>query len=103
MVCGGRPAVVTGINVVGLRRAGISSEVREEIKKAYKILYRSGLNVSQALEEMAKNFKSDEVKHLINFIRDSKRGILDGAARPQENADEEYQEETLKPRKSFPS
>ena len=89
MVAGGRPAVVLGINVVGLRRAGISAAVREEIKKTYKLLYRSGLNTSQALEIMKKDFSSPEVKHLIQFVEKSKRGIIDSAG----------EEETLKARK----
>ena len=88
MIAGGRPAVVLGINVVGLRRAGISAEVREEIKKAYKLLYRTGLNTRQALEIMRKDPASAEVKHLIHFIENSKRGIIDGAG-----------EDTLKARK----
>ena len=90
MICGGRPAVVLGINMVGLRRAGIPAAVRDEIKQAYKLLYRSGLNVSQALEAMRKNLSSQEILHLIGFIEESKRGILDGDA---------DREETLKPRK----
>lgn len=89
MICGGRPAVVLAINVVGLRRAGVPAPVREEIKQAYKLLYRSGLNVSQALEAMRKAFTSQEARHLIHFVETSKRGILDGAA-----------EETLKPSKN---
>jgi UDP-N-acetylglucosamine acyltransferase len=96
MVCGGRPAVVLGINVVGLRRAGISAEIRAEIKQAYKFLYRSGLNVSQAIEEIKKTLHSLEVKHLVNFIEASKRGIIDSASTDQT---EEDSEETLKPRK----
>ena len=92
MTCGGRPAVVLGINAVGLRRAGILAPVRDEIKQAYKLLYRSGLNVSQALEAIRKNLKSAEVQHLVRFIEESKRGILDGAATSEE-------EESLKPRK----
>lgn len=89
MVAGGRPAVVVGINVVGLRRTGVSAAVREEIKKAYKLLYRSGLNTSQALEIIKKDLPSPEVKHLVHFIENSKRGIIDGAG-----------EDTLKARKS---
>ncbi len=77
MIAGGRPATVLGINVVGLRRAGISAAVREEIKKAYKLLYRAGLNTSQALEIMKKDLVSSEVAHLIQFVENSKRGIID--------------------------
>ncbi len=93
MLCGGRPAVVLGINVVGLRRAGIPAEIRDEIKQAYKLLYRAGLNTTQALAAMKKQFKSDEVLHLIRFIESSKRGIVDAAG-------EETAEETLKARKT---
>ncbi|MBN1688653.1 MAG: acyl-ACP--UDP-N-acetylglucosamine O-acyltransferase [Candidatus Omnitrophica bacterium] len=92
LTCGGRPGVVLGMNVVGLRRAGFPPPIRDEIKQAYKLLYRSGLNVTQAVEEMKKNLKCAEVKHLISFIEASERGILDGASGEEE--------ETLKPRKS---
>lgn len=76
MVCGGRPAVVLSINVVGLRRAGIPEPVRNEIKTAYKILYRSGLSVSHALEKIRADLTSPEVQHMVRFIEDSQRGIL---------------------------
>lgn len=89
MICGGRPGVVLGINVVGLRRAQVPAPVRDEIKQAYKLLYRSGMNISQALDVIKQDLKSEEVRHLVKFIEESKRGILDGAG-----------EETLKPRKS---
>jgi len=89
MMVGGRPGVVLGTNVVGMRRAGLSADTREEIKQAYKLLYRSGLNVSQALKTIRLNFKSPEVSHLVKFIEDSKRGIVDGA----------IGEETLNPKK----
>lgn len=78
MVCGGRPGVIQGINVVGMRRAGIKANVRSEIKEAYRLLYRAGLNVSQALEEIESKFHSEEIKHLVRFIKESKRGICAG-------------------------
>ncbi|HXV28103.1 MAG TPA: hypothetical protein VD913_03975, partial [bacterium] len=90
--CGGRPAVVLGINQVGLRRAGFPEPVRNEIKQAYKLLYRSGLNVSQALEVIKKELKSQEAAYLVQFIENSKRGICAGAG------SEEV--ETLQPRKT---
>lgn len=93
MLCGGRPAVVLGINVVGLRRSGYDAKTRDEIKQAYKLLYRSGLNVSQALTEIRKQCRSEAVAHLVKFIESSDRGILDGASA---KADEE---DTLKARK----
>lgn len=79
VICGGRPAIAQGINVVGMRRAGIGPAIRAEIKEAYRLLYRSGLNTSQALEAIRKTLTSKEVAHMVEFIEASKRGILDGA------------------------
>lgn len=91
VICGGRPAVVLGLNVVGMRRAGISQEIRKEIKNAYKLLYRSDLNVQQAVDEIKKTCHSPEVMHFVDFIENSKRGILDGIR--------EANQETLQPKK----
>lgn len=78
MMCGGRGAVVHGPNIVGLRRAEFPPEVRDEIKRAYKILYHSGLNRKNALEEIKRKCMSQEVKHLARFIQNSTRGICMG-------------------------
>lgn len=80
VICGGRPAVAQGINVVGMRRAGIGPDARGEIKEAFRLLYRSGLNTSQAIEAIKRSLKSKEVAHMVAFIEASKRGILDGSA-----------------------
>lgn len=75
MLASGRPAKVYDINVRGLRRAGISAKVRGELRTAYKLLYRSDLNVSQALEAIEEEIeKSPELEHLLNFIRITKNG-----------------------------
>lgn len=84
MLCGGRPAVVQGINVIGLRRGGFEGATRDEIKRAYKILYRSGMNVSQALEILERDFESREVKHLVSFIKSSERGIISAQGEEEE-------------------
>lgn len=94
VTCGGRPAVALGVNFVGLRRAGFSPEIRQEINRAFKLIYRSGLNVSQAVEAIKRELFSAEVGHLIHFIEESKRGIIDGAKRISDES-----EETLRPRK----
>ncbi len=78
MLCGGRPAVVQGINVVGLRRAGIQASGRDAIKRAYKLLYRSGLNVPHALAAIESELKSPEVLAIVEFVKNSKRGICAG-------------------------
>jgi UDP-N-acetylglucosamine acyltransferase len=75
--------LVSGINRIGLRRAGLAQETRRAIQAAFEMLYRSDLNVSQALDELARKFHLPEITHLIDFIRASKRGICksDRAAR----------------------
>lgn len=78
MMAGGRPATVQGINVVGLRRAGFSPEIRTEIKEAYKMLYKSNLNITQALERIKTTLKSPQIKVLVDFIESSERGIAAG-------------------------
>jgi UDP-N-acetylglucosamine acyltransferase len=66
---------VSTINVVGLRRAGFSPVLRKEIKEAFELFYRSGLNSSQALEEARRRSWSNEVSSFWDFIASSKRGI----------------------------
>lgn len=72
----GSPARPYGVNVVGLRRSGFPPELRLEIQRAYKILYRSGLNVSQAIEEMERVLgNAPEIEHFLRFLRNARRGI----------------------------
>jgi len=66
---------VRGINVVGLRRAGFNPEQRKRIKKAYKLLYHSGLNVSNALEAIREADLGPEAESIVEFIEGSRRGI----------------------------
>ena len=66
---------VSGINRIGLRRAGFSQETRRAIQAAYELIYRSDLNVSQALEELRAKFHLPEIAHLVEFVAQSKRGI----------------------------
>jgi UDP-N-acetylglucosamine acyltransferase len=66
---------VAGLNRVGMRRAGYDEKARREIRAVYDLLYHSGCNVSQALEEIDKQYASEPAKKLAAFIRASKRGI----------------------------
>ena len=66
---------VSGINRIGLRRAGFSHETRRAIQAAFDLLYRSNLNVTQALAELEQKFHLPEIAQLVEFIRSSKRGI----------------------------
>ncbi|MDQ2908838.1 MAG: acyl-ACP--UDP-N-acetylglucosamine O-acyltransferase [Candidatus Eremiobacteraeota bacterium] len=72
----GNPAQPYGLNMVGLRRAEFTPEIVSELKECYKILYRSGLNISQAAEAMRDIVASDHGRALLAFIDTrSERGI----------------------------
>lgn len=76
LLVAGSPATVHGLNIVGLRRAGFSREARRELKIAYRTLYRSGLNVSQAIASIQAHVPSSApITHLLQFIEHSQRGI----------------------------
>ncbi len=64
-----------GLNLVGLRRAGFSREDVSPLKKAYRILYRSGLKLEEALERIEREIPTEHTLHLVRFVRGSKRGI----------------------------
>lgn len=64
-----------GLNLVGLKRAGVSLEEIRRLKGAYRLLYRSGLKQSEALARIEAEMPSEYTLHLIDFIRKSKRGI----------------------------
>lgn len=67
-----------GLNSIGLRRAGLSPEARMQLKRAFRLLYLSDLNVSQALEAAAKETWGPEATLFFNFVRGAKKkGICD--------------------------
>lgn len=68
--------VVSGVNVVGLRRKEITVETRNEIRRAFRLVFLSGLNISQALERSQATRWGAEAQSFFDFIRESKkRGI----------------------------
>lgn len=72
----GDRARLYGLNLVGLKRRGYSLETIRNLKKAYRLIFRSGLILKQALVQVEKQFSDDpSVKHLIEFIKKSQRGI----------------------------
>lgn len=71
----GMPGRIHGINVVGLRRAGFSEERRREIKRVYRMVYRSGLRIDEALAALEAEEVSEDVERFIVFVRSSERGI----------------------------
>jgi UDP-N-acetylglucosamine acyltransferase len=70
----GIPARAVGLNLVGLRRAGVEADARRALKEAYRVLLRSGLPLAAALEEMA-GLSHPLVEEMIAFARASKRGF----------------------------
>jgi UDP-N-acetylglucosamine acyltransferase len=64
-----------GLNVVGLKRAGFTTEEIAALKSAYRILYRSGLKLKDALARIAAELDTEHTRHLVKFIESSERGI----------------------------
>lgn len=79
----GNPPRVRGVNSVGLRRAGFSVETRRALKEAYRLLFRSGTPLPDALDEL-EQMQDENVRHLVNFIRGSKRGFTRAIKRDQD-------------------
>lgn len=76
-VVGSRPARLYGLNVVGLRRRGLSAERRSAIKAMFKLLFYSGLATPEAVERIRSEVAAGEDRDLVlDFIAASKRGIL---------------------------
>jgi len=64
-----------GLNLVGLRRAGFTAAEIRALKQAYKLLYKSGLKLDEALSRIESEPPTEHTQHLVAFIRGSKRGI----------------------------
>lgn len=77
IIAGREPIAYCGINIVGLRRRGFSNELIENIHNAYRIIYNSGKNTAEALEQVKQEVPmSPEIEYIISFIENSKRGII---------------------------
>ena len=79
VLCGREPLSFAGINIVGLRRRGFTSDQIYNIKNMYEVIYGSGLNTTDALAKIETEFpQSVERDTIVTFIRNSKRGIIKG-------------------------
>lgn len=77
ILASGEPMRFAGLNSIGLRRRGFSPEVRKTLKDTYRLLYRSNLNVSQAVDRIKHDIRIiPEVQAVLDFIKDSDRGII---------------------------
>jgi len=77
VLASGSRAKLFGLNAVGLRRHHFSDESLKALKKAYRIIFRSSLTLEKAVQKVGQDEigQSSEVRHLLNFIEHSKRGI----------------------------
>ncbi len=82
-----RPMVL-GVNRIGMQRKGYDEERVRRISGAMRLLTRSGLNVSQALERLATDFPGDaDVAYLIDFVRSARRGVIRALPRRRDKED----------------
>lgn len=90
----GSPYKLGGLNLVGLKRHGFPLEVRRALTRAFKLTYRSGMRLSEALDLIESEVETNpHVQHWIEFCRNSKRGLigfqgLPSQALPDEDFDE---------------
>ena len=75
----GEPLQYGGTNHIGLSRRGFDKEVLLEIKRAYKLIYRSNLTVSEAITEIENTLKPlPEIRNIVDFAKRSERGLIRG-------------------------
>ncbi len=76
-LCGHEPISYVGVNIVGLRRRGFSSDAIRSIKDIYDTIYYAGLNISDGCAKVEAGFpQTEERDTILEFIRSSKRGII---------------------------
>lgn len=74
-----RESECIGINAIGMRRAGFSRDEIADVKKAYRVLYRSGTTFRKAIENLAAEVSTDAGRRILDFVRsESKRGFVGG-------------------------
>ena len=76
MLADGNPAQTRTVNKIGLERRGVSEQAQTTLKQAYKILFREGLTISNALVKIEEELPQlPEIEHLVQFARTSERGL----------------------------
>ncbi len=79
----GATSFIVGLNVVGLRRAGLTSEELAELKEAYRIAFRRGLRWAEAIELLRKTFPTGRGATLATFLETTKRGCVQERSVPR--------------------
>ena len=80
-IADGQPAIIRAFNKIGLERRGFTPEQLDRVKQIYRILFREGLNRTQALEKLHAHADSGsaEFKHLLDFAAKCERGLAPGS------------------------
>jgi UDP-N-acetylglucosamine acyltransferase len=79
ITAGRDPVAFAGVNSIGLRRRGYTNEQIRDIQDIYRVLFQSGLNLTQALEKMESELPdTQEKKNVVSFLKASQRGIIRG-------------------------
>ena len=88
---------IYGLNVVGLRRAGVSGEERSELRRLYRFLFRGPLGLRAAVEQARKEFTTPLCVRLLDFVAACKRGIpadvSRGSRRGRRDSEDEAEQE----------
>lgn len=79
---------ICGLNVIGLRRAGISADERLELKRLYHSLFRSGQNLRSAVAKAMDEFQSGPAKTLLEFVANARRGVCADVSSERDFPDE---------------
>jgi UDP-N-acetylglucosamine acyltransferase len=81
-IADGQPAIIRSLNKVGLERKGFTAEQLDRVKQIYRVLFRDGLNRTQALEKLAQHpqVASEEFQRILTFAARSERGLAPGSA-----------------------
>ena len=75
-IADGHPAEVRALNKEGLKRNGVTEDIQARLRAAYKLLFRSRLNLGAAVEQIRKDIPDcPELRHLIEFVQNSARGV----------------------------
>ena len=80
----GQEMAVHGLNLVGLRRAGLDADQIDRIRQAYRILFRSALPLEEALAKVEAEVDGPHARHMVEFIRASERGVCRRKGRNEE-------------------
>jgi len=77
VLAGSEPLAFNGLNIIGLKRRNFPRQVIENLEKTYHLIYHAHLNVSQAIEKIKRELQmTEEIKHVVEFIEKSNRGII---------------------------